>query len=92
MCYNICYMHSHLKLTLNVLCHTIPHKQCAQLTELRFDPFWRKWKCAFHPLFAITKAFLVFTSGIFETDFSHFFRGVGLGVYTVHHCHQKVKS
>ena len=45
--------------------------------------------CIFeHPLFAITNMFNVC---IFETKFSHFFRGEGLGVYTVHHCHRKLR-
>ena len=45
--------------------------------------------CAFHPLFAITNAFDIC---IFEREFSYFFRGVCLGVESVHHCHLEFKS
>ena len=83
-------------LTLNVLYHTIPHELCRcevkdvhSLQSYVFDTFWRKWQSAFHPLFAITNALNIW---IFKTEFSHFFRGVGLGVESVHHCHQEVKS
>ena len=50
-----------------------------------FRHILEKRECAFHPLFATTNAFNI---SIFETEFSHFFRRVGLGVETVHHCKQ----
>ena len=43
----------------------------------------------FNPLFAITNAFNICTS---KREFSYFCRGVGLGVLSVHHCHQEIKS
>ena len=44
---------------------------------------------AFHPLFAIANAFNIC---VFENRIQLFLRGVGLGVESVHHCHQEVKS
>ena len=79
-------------LTLNVLYHTMPHKLCEEKDVRDVQSFVSthfEESDSVLALFAIKNTFNVC---IFETEFSHFFRGVGLGVYTVHHCHQELKS
>ena len=34
---------------------------------------------------------MLLTSAFSKTEFRYFFRGVGLGVYTVQYCHPKVR-
>ena len=51
-----------------------------------FRHILNKVTVCFRPLFATTHAFNIC---IFEIEFGHFFRGVCLGVYSVHHCHQE---
>ena len=80
---------------LNVLYHTIPHQLCGcqgrDVHGLQSFVSTHSEESDSVPfiLFTITNAFHIC---IFETEFSRFFKGVGLGVYTVHHCHYEVKS
>ena len=85
-----------LSLTPNVLHHTIPHELCRcevkdvhSLQSFVLTHSEKSDSLLFHSLFAITNAFNIY---IFESESSHFFRGVCLGVQGVHHCHQEVKS
>ena len=71
-------------LTPNFLYNTIPHGLCRceakdghSLQSFVSTHSEKKWQFTFHSLFAITNAFNIY---IFEREFSHFFRGVGLGV------------
>ena len=83
-------------LTRNVLHCTIPHELCGcgvkdvhGLQSFVSTHSGKKGQFAFHPLFATANAFNIC---FFETEFSHFFRGMGLGLETVHHCHREVQS
>ena len=71
---------------LHTSCVGVRWKMCTAYTA-SFPHILKK--VTFDPLLAIANAFNIC---IFEREFSCFFRGVGLGASSAHHCHQEVRG